>query len=204
MIDQVENCNSDEGTETVLDGQLWIGYDLNKLWLKTEVEQFEGETEKSEVQALYSRAIATYWDLQTGLRRDSYAGSELERNWFVLGFEALAPYFFEMDASLFIGENGRSAAGLEAEYELMFTQRLVLSPEVEINLSGKEESKLGIGTGVTDVEAGLRLRYKFWREFAPYIGVNWTKKYGQTADYAKASGENIEATQYVVDVRFWF
>ncbi len=122
----------------------------------------------------------------------------------MLGFEGLAPYFFEVDASIFIGENGRSAARLEAEYELMFTQRLVLSPEIEINLSGKEDPELGSGTGLTDVEAGLRLRYEIWREFAPYIGVNWTGKFGQTADYAKAAGEETSETQFVAGVRFWF
>ena len=204
MVDQLENRESDEGTETVLDAQLWVGYDLNKFWLKTEVEQFEGETEEVEVQALYSRAIAPYWDLQTGLRRDTYPEAELERNWLVLGFEGLAPYFFEVDAAVYIGENGRSAARLEAEYELMFTQRLVLSPEIEINLSGKDDPALGIGTGLTDVEAGLRLRYEIKREFAPYIGVNWTSKYGKTADYAKAAGKETSETQFVAGVKFWF
>jgi len=204
MVDQLENRKTVEGTETVLDAQLWVGYDLNKFWLKTEVEQFEGDTEEVEVQALYSRAIAPYWDLQTGLRRDTYPESELERNWLVLGFEGLAPYFFEIDASVFIGENGRSAARLEAEYEFMFTQRLVLSPEVEVNLSGKDDPALGLGTGLTDVEAGLRLRYEIKREFAPYIGVNWAGKFGKTADYAKAAGKETSETQFVTGVKFWF
>ena len=204
MVDQLENRETDEGTETVLDAQLWVGYDLNKFWFKTEVEQFEGETEEIEVQALYSRAIAPYWDLQTGIRRDTYPETELERNWLVLGFEGLAPYFFEVDAAVYLGENGRSAARVEAEYEFMFTQRLVLSPEVEINLSGKDDPEIGIGTGLTDIEAGLRLRYEIRREFAPYIGVNWSSKFGQTADYAEAADEEKQKSQLVAGFKFWF
>ena len=204
MVEQLENRDTDEGTETVFDAMLWIGYDINKLWFKTEVEQFEGKTEEIELQALYSRAIDPYWDLQVGVRHDSYPEDELERNWLVLGFEGIAPYFIETDVALFIGEEGRSVARLEAEYEIMFTQRLVLSPEVEITLSGKDDPEIGTGSGLTDIEAGLRLRYEIWREFAPYIGINWTGKFGKTADYAEAAGEEKQKTQLVAGFRFWF
>ncbi|MDH5178287.1 MAG: copper resistance protein B [Gammaproteobacteria bacterium] len=201
-VDQLETRNSDEGTETVLDGHLWIGYDLHKLWIKTEVEQFEGETEAAELQALYSRAVAPYWDLQIGVRRD--IRPEPKQDWLVVGFEGLAPYFFETDIALFIGEEGRTAARLEMEYEFMFTQRLVLSPEIEINFSGKDEPARGIGDGLTDIEFGLRLRYEIRREFAPYIGINWSGKFGKTADYAKAAAEETSKTQLVAGIRFWF
>lgn len=202
MVEQFEARDSDEGTETVLDGQLWIGYDLNKLWLKTEVEQFEGETEEAELQALYSRAIAPYWDVQVGVRRD--LRPEPTEDWLVFGFQGLAPYFFETNFALFIGEEGRSAARLEMEYEFMFTQRWVLSPEIEINLSGKDEPARGIGDGLTDIELGLRLRYEIRREFAPYIGINWSGKFGKTADYAEAAAEETSKTQLVAGIRFWF
>lgn len=202
MVDQLEKRENDKGDEYVFDGELWIGKDLNKFWLKAKAEQFDGETESSEVQALYSRAVAPYWDLQLGVRRD--AQPEPKRNWAVIGFNGLAPYFFEIDTALFIGEQGRSAARFMAEYEIMFTQRLVLTPEVEFNLYGKDDPQIGIGSGLADMEAGLRLSYAFTREFAPYIGINWSGKFGKTADYARDAGEETAKTQWVAGVRMWF
>lgn len=201
-IDQLESRNTDGPDPLVLDGQFWIGRDLDKLWFKTEIERVDGATEEAELQALYSRAIAPYWDMQFGWRGDFRP--KPERNWLSVGVQGLAPYFFEVDAALFVGESGRSAARLEAEYEFMFTQRLVLSPEIEINLYGKDDPAVGIGSGLSDIEAGLRLRYEIRREFAPYIGINWSRKFGNTADFAKADGEDIEDTQIVAGVRFWF
>lgn len=202
MIDQLEQRANDDGDEYVLDGRLWAGYDLHKFWLKTDVERFDGKTEESEVQALYSRAVAPYWDLQLGVRRDFRP--EPQRDWLVLGFEGLAPYYFELDAVLFIRESGHSAARLEAEYELLFTQRLILAPEIEINVASKDDPKVGIGSGLTDIEVGLRLRYEIRREFAPYIGVNWKRRFGQTADYIRAAGEEVVHTQLVAGLRVWF
>ncbi len=201
-IDQLETRNTDGPDPLVLDGQFWIGRDLDKLWFKTEIERVDGATEEAELQALYSRAIAPYWDMQFGWRGDFRP--KPERNWLSVGVQGLAPYFFEVDAALFVGESGRSAARLEAEYEFMFTQRLVLSPEIEINLYGKDDPAVGIGSGLSDIEAGLRLRYEIRREFAPYIGINWSRKFGNTADFAKADGEDIEDTQIVAGIRLWF
>lgn len=202
MIDELEIRDTNGPNPTVLDGQMWIGKDLNKFWLKTDIEQVDGKTEEAEVQALYSRAIYPYWDLQAGVRRDYRP--EPQRDWLVLGLKGLAPYFFEVDATAFFGENGRSAARLEAEYELLFTQRLILSPEVKVNFYGKDDPELGIGSGLSDMEAGLRLRYEIRREFAPYIGINWTRKFGQTADFARAAGGETEDTQLVAGLRIWF
>jgi len=202
LIDQLEIRSTDGPDPFVLDGQLWIGKDLNKLWIKTEVERVDGETEEAELQALYSRAIAPYWDAQIGWRRDFRP--KPERDWLAIGVQGLAPYFFEVDAALFIGESGRSAARLEAEYEFMFSQRLILSPEIEVNFYGKDDPAIGIGSGLSDIELGLRLRYEIRREFAPYVGINWSRKYGQTADYAKTAGNDIKDTQIVAGVRIWF
>ena len=202
LIDQLEIRSTDGPDPFVLDGQLWIGKDLNKLWIKTEVERVDGETEEAELQALYSRAIAPYWDAQIGWRRDFRP--KPERDWLAIGVQGLAPYFFEVDAALFIGESGRSAARLEAEYEFMFSQRLILSPEIEVNFYGKDDPAIGIGSGLSDIELGLRLRYEIRREFAPYVGINWSRKFGQTADYAKTAGNDIKDTQIVAGVRIWF
>lgn len=202
MIDQLEVRATDGPDPYVLDGQMWIGRDLNKLWLKTEIEYVDGKTEEAVVQALYSRAVAPYWDLQVGWRHD--IRPKPNRDWLAIGFEGLAPYWFEIDAAAFIGERGQVGARLEAEYEVLFTQRWVLAPEMEVNLHSKNDEETGTGSGVSDLELGLRLRYEIRREFAPYIGVNWTRKFGNTADFARDEGEDTDDVQFVAGVRAWF
>ncbi len=121
-----------------------------------------------------------------------------------IGFKGLAPYFFDIDAAAFIGESGRVALRFEAEYELLITQRLILTPDIEINLYGQNDPEVGIGSGLSDIEAGLRLRYEIRRQFAPYIGVNWTRLFGNTADFARIAGEKSSETQLVIGLRAWF
>lgn len=202
MINQLEVRSTDGPDPRVLEAQAWIGQDLNKLWLKADVEYVDGHTEEAEIQALYSRAIAPYWDFQVGWRHDSRP--KPNRDWLAIGFEGLAPYWFEIDAAAFIGESGQVGARLEAEYEVMFTQRWVLSPELKVNLHTRNDEATGTGSGLSDTELGLRLRYEVRREFAPYIGVNWTKKYGNTADFARDEGEDTDDVQFVAGVRAWF
>lgn len=201
LVDEFEIRDADD-QPLVLDGQGWVGKDLQKLWLKTEFERVDGNTEEAELQALYSRSVARYWDFQLGLRKDFKPTPD--RSWAVIGWQGLAPYFFEIDTALFVGESGRTALRLEAEYELLFTQRLILTPDIEINFYGHNDEDLGIGSGLSDVQAGLRLRYEIRREFAPYIGVNWSRKYGNTADFARSDGEDIDDTQLVIGIRAWF
>ncbi|QYZ68102.1 MAG: copper resistance protein CopB [Gammaproteobacteria bacterium (ex Lamellibrachia satsuma)] len=202
MIDKLETRGTSGSNPLVLEADAWIGYDLNKFWFKTEVERVNGETEEAEVQFLYSRAIAPFWDLQVGWRRD--IKPDPNRDFLAFGFKGLAPYLFEVDAGIFIGESGQIGARLDAEYEYMFTQKLILSPEVEMNLYSKDVEVIGVGSGPSDMELGLRLRYEIRREFAPYIGVNWTGKFGQTADFARDEGENTSDAQIVAGIRAWF
>jgi len=202
MIDKLEIRDTDEGNALILDADAWVGKDLNKLWFKTEVERLDGATEEAEVQLLYSRAISPYWDLQAGWRHDSRPTPN--RDWLALGFKGLAPYLFEVDASLFIGESGRTAARLDVEYEYMFTQKLVLSPEIEMNFHSEDDPDVGTGSGLSDMQLGLRLRYEIRREFAPYIGVNWARKFGDTADFAREEGGSTHDTQLVAGIRVWF
>ncbi len=202
MINQIEIRNGDGKDPVVWDAQAWIGKDLHKLWIKTEGERVNGDVEESELQLLYSRAIAPFWDLQAGLRREFRPRPT--RDWFVLGLKGLAPYFFEVDASLFIGDNGRIAARFNGEYEILFTQRLILTAEGEVNLYGKSDPARGIGSGLSDLELGLRLRYEVRREFAPYIGVNWIRQYGGTASFTRAKGDPVSDTRVVVGIRAWF
>jgi len=201
-IDQLEIRNTDGSDPLVFDGQMWIGKDLNKLWIKSEIERVDGETEENELQFLYSRAIAPYWDFQVGWRKDFKP--DPDQNWLAVGVQGLAPYFFEVDAAVFISDESQANLRLEAEYELLFTQRLILSPEIEVNLFTDDDEERGVGSGLSDVEAGLRLRYEIRREFAPYIGVNWTKKFGNTADFAEVDGEETEDTQFVAGIRTWY
>ena len=202
MIGQFEHRSTGGSDPVVLEAQGWIGKDLQKLWIKTEIEHVGGETEESELQFLYSHAVAPYWDFQVGWRHDDRPTPD--RDWLALGFQGVAPYFFEIDAAAFIGESGQTALRLEAEYEMMFTQKLILSPEIEVNFHGKNDEATGTGSGLSDMELGLRLRYEIRREFAPYIGINWTKKYGNTADFARAEGEETSDAQFVVGFRAWF
>lgn len=201
-VDQLETRNTEGEDPTVLEGQLWMGHDLSKLWFKVDAERVDGDYEELELQALYSRAIAPFWNLQLGARRD--VKSVPDRNWGVVTLQGLAPYEFEVEASLFLGESGRSGVRLAAEYELMLTQRLVLSPELELNAYGHNDPDIGMGAGLADTQIGLRLRYEIRREFAPYVGVNWNKRYGNTADFAATEGGDIEDSQWVVGVRAWF
>ena len=203
MIDQLETRVTDGKDPLVLEADAWIGKDLNKLWFKADVEHVNSETEELEVQALYSRAIDPYWDVQIGLRHDAKPKAA-KRDWLALGFKGIAPYWFEVDSALFIGDEGRIGLRLQAEYEIMLTQRWVLSPEAEVNFHSKDDEETGTGSGLSNSQLGLRLRYEVSREFAPYIGINWNKSYGKTADYARADGEETDDTQFVVGVRAWF
>lgn len=185
------------------DAQGWVGEDYNKLWLKTEGEKvLGGPLDEAEVQVLYSRMIAPFWDLQAGGRFD--VRPLPQRGYGVLGIQGLAPYFFEVDAAGFLSHKGDLSARLKGEYELLLTQKLVLQPSVELNLAVQEVEALGIGSGLNDVELGLRLRYEIVREFAPYIGVSWNRKVGKTADFARAEGEDIDTLSFVGGIRFWF
>jgi len=204
MFDQLETRDADQDNPFVLSGQFWAGYDLEKLWIKTEFESVGGETEESELQALYSKAIAPYWDFQVGLRKDFEVDSLPGKDWAVIGLLGLAPYYFEIDTALFIGDSGDSAFRFEAEYELLFTQRLILTPEIELNIYGQDDILARVGSGLSDIELGLRLRYEIRREFAPYIGINWTKKFGNSAVFALLDGFSDSDTEIVVGVRTWF
>jgi len=136
MIDQFEQRSGDDEDPVVLEADAWLGKDLHKLWIKTDVERVDGETEQAEVQLRYSRAVAPYWDFQIGARSDLEPSDE-KRNWLALGFRGLAPYFFDIDAALYIGEEGRTQLSFDTEYEVMFTQKLVLSPELQVVVNGK-------------------------------------------------------------------
>lgn len=189
------------------DGYLWdiqgyYGGPTSRFWFKTEGEgEFGERLEDAEVQALYSRAIAPFWDIQAGVRQD-VAGVETTHA--VIGVQGLAPYMFEIDAAMFVSHRGDITARVEAELDQRITRRLILQPRAEVNLSAQNVPRLGVGAGIDSVEAGVRLRYEITREFAPYVGVEQSWRLGRSADYARAAGEDPSVTNYVVGVRFWF
>ena len=201
-LDQFERRSTEAEDFNVIETEAWIGKDFDKLRLKLEAEFTDDETESLEVQLVYSRAISAFWDIQAGYRRDIYP--KPENDFLVFGFIGLAPYLFEIDAQLFIGESGQYGARLEAEYELILTQKWVLIPEIEINAYAQDDESVGIGSGLSDLELGLRLNYFINRQFAPYIGVNWEKKFGDTADFARDEGEDTNDVQYVIGIQGWF
>jgi len=202
MIDQLEVRDDSGDTETVLEGQTWIGKDLKKLWIKLDSEYVDSDEYETELQLLYSKAVAPYWDLQLGLRSDN--GPDESENWAVIGMQGLAPYYFEIDVAAFVSEEGDMAARASFEYELLLTQKLVLTPEVTLDAFVQDIEESGIGAGLASSNIGLRLRYELVREFGPYVGISQSNLYGKTRDYARDAGLSSNSTQWVVGVRAWF
>ena len=155
------------------------------------------------MQLLYGRLIAPFWDLQGGVRYYRPRSHAPSRGSAVIAIQGLAPYRFEVQAQSFISNKGEVAGRLEVEYELMMTQRLIAQPRFETNVAVQRSPELGIGRGINDAELGFRLRYEIRREFAPYVGVSWTSRFGETADFARARGDSIRSLGVVVGLRIW-
>ena len=203
LIDRLEHRWQNGENSVDWDVQGWIGGDTNKVWFNAEGSKpIEGGVEEAEFQLLYSRMTSEFWDAQIGIRQD--VRPQPQTTYGVIGFQGLAPYFFDVTAQLFVSEDGNFSARLEAEYDLLITQKLILQPAAEVNVSAQRVRELDVGEGFNDVELGLRLRYEIVREFAPYIGVHWERKLGETADIARDQGENASDVSFVTGVRFWF
>lgn len=203
-IDQLEFRLQDGDDVAAWDGQARIGTDRHKLALKSEGEYVidPSNVDSAEVQLLYLGLISDFFDVQAGVRHDFEPHPS--RTFAVAGISGLAPQWFEVDASLFLSEEGDVSARFEAEYDILFTQRLVLQPEAEVNIAFSDDEPTGVGAGIGSVELGLRLRYEFAREFAPYVGVNWERKLGKTSDFARAEGEDDNVLSIVAGVRVFF
>ena len=202
LADKLEWQDADDGSTLAWDISGWIGGDIDRLWLRSEGERTNGKTEEAEVQALWGHAISPWWDVVSGVRQDFKPGAP--QTWAALGVQGMALYNFEAEATAFIGEGGQTAARLEGDYDILLTNRLILQPTAELNFYSKNDPQRSIGSGLSNTEAGLRLRYEIRREFAPYIGVTWNRSYGKTADYAKDDGEDRSEARLVLGVRLWF
>lgn len=203
MLDRLEYRAGKGGDTYNWEGEGWIGGDIHRLAFKSEGEgKASGRLEHAEVQALYSRAIDPWFNLEAGVRQDF--GPDPERTYVVAGIDGLAPYWFEVSGQAFLSNKGDGHLRLEASYDQRITQWLILQPAAEVNFAVQDVPELGIGSGLSDVELGLRLRYELAREFAPYVGVNWERKLGQTARMTRANGDGASVASFVLGVRFWF
>ncbi len=181
----------------------WTGGDLNRFVVKTEGEGSRSEgTELAEVQALYSRAVARYTDVQVGIRHDLEPGPS--RTHATVGFESMFPYWFEVEGAAFLSNKGELRARIEGSYDFRLTQRWILQPQAELGFSAEDIPEIEIGSGVTHVELGLRLRYEIRREFAPYVGISFERSLGRTADFVRRDGDRVENTTLVIGLRTWF
>lgn len=203
MLDRLEVRNGNAGNSSYWEGQGWVGGDLDKAWFKTQGDAAQGKVRNADAQLLYSHAVAAYWDVQAGLRHDFALNAMPSRDWFALAFKGLAPYKFDVDASVYLGSQG-GAARIKSGYVLLLTQRLALLPELEANLYSKADPARNIGAGLSSLDLGLRLRYEIAREFAPYVGVSWVNKFGGTAGYARQNGERAHDVLVAAGVRLWW
>ena len=196
MIDQLEFQFNDEKVHA-WDGFIYGGYDINKLYLYSEGEKPKDGEFESENQLVLSHAVAPFWDIQAGLGYDKTEDDS--QTWAVLALQGLAPYFFEIRGALLIGDSENVGLRLEAEYEALLTQKLILTPSIATDLYSKDNLSMGLGKGLSNITAGARLRYEIRREFAPYVGLEWSKNFGNTADISP-----LDETYAVAGVRIWF
>ena len=202
MLDRLEWRDGDGGSRYAWDASAWYGGDHHKAWLEAEGERVADETHESRLEAGWERIISAWWSVRAGWRHD--AGEGPARDWIGGGFIGLAPGFIETEASVYLGEDGRTAARFKFERDFLFTQRLVLQPELELEAFGKDDPEKLIGSGLASAEFGLRLRYEIRREFAPYLGLAWTGHFGDTADLRRAAGQDADELTWLAGVRAWF
>lgn len=196
VVDQLEYQFSDEKA-TAWNVYGYAGYDINKVYIYSEGEKPKNESAQSENQLVYSKAISPFWDVQAGIAYDK--SDKSHQTWGLIGLQGLAPYFFETRATLLFGEDGNIGLRAESEYDALLTQKLILSPSIALSAYTKDNQKIGIGSGFSNITLGTRLRYEMKRELAPYIGVEWSKNLGNTNDIS-----SLDEIYAVAGVKFWF
>lgn len=202
LLDQLEWQSGDGPSGPAMDMRGWVGRDRDRLWFRAEGDGADGEVEEAQTHLLYGRQISRWWDVVGGLRQDFSPGPA--QTWAAFGVQGLAPYFFDIEATAYLGASGRTHFRFEVEYELLLTNRLIAQPLFETEIYGKADPEHEFGAGLAFTDIGLRLRYEFRREFAPYVGVTWKNKWGDTADLAKANGDDTGGVRFVSGLRVWF
>ena len=195
-----------QGDTLAWEGRAWFGHDHGRLWLRSEGEREQGHGTEASIEALWGKPVNAWWDVLAGVRHDieNDGRGHDGQDWLALGVQGLAPYKFEVQARAYLGERGQSMVQAEVEYELLLTNKLILQPRIEATAHGRNDAARGIGSGLGEVDAGLRLRYELRREFAPYIGIERAYRFGKTADFARAAGDDAHETRWVAGLRFWF
>lgn len=201
LADQLEFQSGQHARGANWDVTGWIGRDRDRFWFRTEGDVSRGEFEEGQAHALYGHQFARWWDVVAGVRQDVRPGPA--QTWAAVGVQGLAPYFFEVEATAYVGAGGRTHFRFETEYELLLTNRVILQPLLETEIYGKSDPERGLGAGLSSGEFGLRLRYLIKREFAPYVGVVWTRRFFDTADYARQAGEPTSGVRLAVGLRIW-
>ena len=202
LADELEWQGGDGTSSFAWKTRGWVGKDRDRLWFRSSGEAEAGDLGAGSAEALYGRAITPWWDVVAGVRQDIRPGDP--QTWAAFGVQGLAPYWFDIEATAYVGASGRTRFELETEYELLLSNRLILQPLVELDLYGKDDPERGVGAGLSEIEAGLRLRYEIRREVAPYVGVLWHHKVFGTADHAREAGEPVSSARVAVGLRLWF
>lgn len=200
-MDRFEYVNHDQTEGAEMEGFAWLGNSYRQWLLQAQIETVEDEIEDGELDLLYSIAVSPFWDFRFGLHHSF--GENAHRDWAAIGFKGLAPYWFEVDATLHIGDDGHLALDVETEYEMLLTQHLVLQPRLDVSAYSEADRELGRGAGLSAIKAGARLRYEIDRQFAPYIGVERVTRFGETSDLLAPGAARTE-THWVAGLRFWF
>ena len=202
LVNRLEAQEGPHGTAQAWEGAAWIGGDTRRVWLRSDGERVAGHTESAHLEVLYGRSVSPWWDVVAGLRHD-FAPHD-GRTWAALGVQGMAPYRFEVTATVYAGESGRTAASVEVEYDLLLTNKWILQPLFEADWHGRDDASRGVGSGLSTLEAGVRMRYEVRRRFAPYVGYAWSRAYGRTADLRRSMGEPVVERGWVAGARIWF
>jgi copper resistance protein B len=205
---ELQHGRGSNPTEVRWDIVGWRGGDVNRIWFKSEGNQpaLARSTGNSDVQVLYGKLVSPFFDFQTGVRVEqrNFGGRNSARASAVVTLQGLAPNNFNIEPSIFLYQDGQIAGRFTGTYDLYLSQRLILQPRLETEVALQNREKLGSGSGLNDVELGLRLRYEIRREFAPYIGISSTRSYGVTAGYLRRGGEATSKATLVAGVQMWF
>ncbi len=201
LVDRLESATTRGNTATTYDWQASFGQTYDRAVIRAEGDIDGGTFKDARNELLWAHAITAYWDTQLGVRYDS--GKGIDRGWLAFGVQGLAPYWLYVEATAYVNEQGRTAFRLETEYDLLVTQKLILQPRIEMNFYSQRDDTRAVSSGLSDFSGGVRLRYEIQREFAPYVGIDWTGKFGSAADNLRANGDNPAALLFIAGVRFW-
>ena len=202
LFDRLEGWNADKGAGQEWEAKAWIGTDLNRVWLRSEGQRLDNKTQDADLEVLYGHSVAAWWDVVAGVRHDFKSGRS--QDFAAIGVMGMTPYKYDVEATAYIGQGGQTSARLQTTYETLITGRLILQSLVEVNLFGQNDARRGIGSGLSTLETGYRLRYEFTRRFAPYIGIVQERAFGKTAGYRRAEDNPTKDTRLVAGIRIWF